>query len=154
MKTYTVLYAEDVPHYGSMEIEAENDAEAIAKAQAISEEDLGNTTIDPDHDNSVSKRIVHIEDANGNTIAADLSLDAYTLIHGDDKRRLSESAPQLAQALAEAIETLKRIAEITHYENGEPVTALESRGIEDIYADATGQLEDFDAILKTARGQA
>ena len=34
MKTYSVLYAEDVPHYGTAEIEAENDAEAIAKAKA------------------------------------------------------------------------------------------------------------------------
>src|SRR5690242_14793153 len=109
MKIYSVLYAEDVPHYGSMEIEAKNDAEAVAKAMAISEDDLGNTAIDPDHDNSVCKRIVHIEDAKGNTIAADLSLDAYTLIHGEEKRRLSESAPQLAQALGEAIATLKRI---------------------------------------------
>jgi phosphoribosylformylglycinamidine (FGAM) synthase PurS component len=151
MKTYSVLYAEDVPHYGSMEIAAENDAEAIAKAQAISEEDLGNTTIDPVHSNSVCKRIVHIEDPEGKHIAADIPLDGYTLIHGEDKRRLSESAPQLSQALAEAIEALKRIAEITHYENGEPVTALESREIETIYADAAGQLEDFEAILKTAR---
>jgi hypothetical protein len=151
MKTYSVLYAEDVPHYGSMEIEAENDAEAIAKAKAISEEDLGNTATDPDHCSTVCKRIVHIQDAEGNDIANDLSLDAYTLIHGEDKRRLSESAPQLAQALAEAIEALKRIAEIAHYENGEPVTALESREIETIYADAAGQLEDFEAILKTAR---
>jgi hypothetical protein len=153
MKTYTVLYAEDVPHYGTAEIEAANDAEAIAKASAISDEDLGNTTIDPDHCSSVCKRIVHIQDAEGNDVAHDISLDAYTLIHGEDKRLLSESAPQVAQALGEAIAALKRIAEITLYENGEPVTALESREIEDIYADATGQLEDFETVLKTARGQ-
>ncbi len=58
---------------------------------------------------------------------------------------------RLAHALAEATAALRRIADITHYENGEPVTALESRDIETIYADTAGQLEDFEAILKTAR---
>ena len=58
---------------------------------------------------------------------------------------------RLARALGEAIAALRRIADITHYENGEPVTALESRDIETIYADAAGQLEDFETTLKTAR---
>ncbi|MCL5670811.1 MAG: hypothetical protein M1423_05865 [Acidobacteria bacterium] len=47
MKTYTVLYAEDVPHYGTAEIEAENDAEAIARASTITDEDIGNTRLIP-----------------------------------------------------------------------------------------------------------
>lgn len=62
-----------------------------------------------------------------------------------------DPASRLAYGLAEAIAALRRIAEIAHYENGEPVTALESRQIETIYADAAGQLEDFETILKTAR---
>ena len=99
MKTYIVLYAEDVPHYGTAEIEAENDAEAIVKASAITDEDLGNTAIDPDHCSSVCKRIVHIQDEHGNDVAHDLSLDAYTLIHGEDKRRLCEAGPALLKAL-------------------------------------------------------
>ena len=99
MKTYTVLYAEDVPHYGTAEIEAENDAEAIAKASAISDEDLGNTANDPEFCSSVCKRIVYIQDADGNDIARDVSLDAYTLIHGEDKRRACEEAPALLKAL-------------------------------------------------------
>lgn len=99
MKTYSVLYAEDVPHYGSAEIEAENDADAIAKAKAISDEDLGNTTNDPDHCNSVCKRIVHIQDAEGNDVAHDISLDAYELIHGEDKRRLCDAAEAMFEAL-------------------------------------------------------
>ncbi len=33
MKTYTVLYAEDVPHYAAVEIEAVDTVDAIAKAQ-------------------------------------------------------------------------------------------------------------------------
>jgi len=99
MKTYTVLYAEDVPHYGTAEVEAGNDAEAIAKASAITDEDIGNTANDPDHCSTVCKRIVHIQDADGNDIARDLSLDAYTLIHGEDKRRICETAPALLKAL-------------------------------------------------------
>ena len=99
MKTYTVLYAEDVPHYGTAEVEAGNDAEAIAKASAITDEDLGNTANDPEHCSSVCKRIVHIQDADGNDVARDLSLDAYTLIHGEDKRRICEVGPALLKAL-------------------------------------------------------
>lgn len=99
MKTYTVLYAEDVPHYGSAEIEAENDAGAIAKASAIADEDLANTAIDPDRRGSVCKRIVHIQDDQGNDIVNDLSMDAFTLIYGEDKRRMWESGPALLKAL-------------------------------------------------------
>jgi hypothetical protein len=99
MKTYIVLYAEDVPHYGTAVIEAENDAGAIAKASAITDEDLGNITNDPDHCSTVCKRIVHIQDADGNHVARDLSLDAYTLIHGENKRRICEAAPALLKAL-------------------------------------------------------
>ena len=146
MKTYSVLYAEDVPHYGTAEIEAENDAEAIAKAKAGPFE-----TDDPDWNNTVCRRIVHIEGPAG-IIAEDVPLDTCTLIYGEDKRQRSESAPQLALALGQAIDALERIAEITHYENGEPVTALESHEIEAIYADAAGQLEDFKSILSRAGG--
>jgi len=153
MKIYEVLYAEDVPHYGTAQIEAENDAEAIAKAKAIDDENICAITVDAEHDNAVCKRIVYIQDSGGREIGCDLPLDNYTLVHGEDKRRLGESAPQLADTLAQAIAALERIAEITHYENGEPVTALESREIEAIYADAAGQLEDFKSILKNARGQ-
>jgi len=62
-----------------------------------------------------------------------------------------DPAQCLARALGDAVAALRRIAEITHYENGEPVTALESCEIETIYADAAGQLETFETILKTAR---
>jgi hypothetical protein len=34
MKTYTVIFAQDVPHYGSVEIEAKNDEAAIRRAKA------------------------------------------------------------------------------------------------------------------------
>jgi hypothetical protein len=38
MTTYTVLFAEDVPHYGFAEIEADDDQEAIEKARAYWDE--------------------------------------------------------------------------------------------------------------------
>jgi len=33
MKTYTILFAQDIPHYGSVEIEAKNDADALRRAK-------------------------------------------------------------------------------------------------------------------------
>ena len=62
-----------------------------------------------------------------------------------------DPALRLAVSLGEAIAALRRIAAIAHYENGEPVTALESCEIETIYAEAAGQLETFEAALTTAR---
>ena len=130
MKTYSVLYAEDVPHYGSMEIEAENDAEAIAKATAISEEELGNTTLDPDHCNSICKRIVHIEDPDGALIATDVPLDGYTLIHGQYKRQLCVAAETMLLALERTAKFFR-----DHVTEDHPLAA------------------EIDAVIATARGQ-
>ncbi len=154
MKTYTVLYAEDVPHYGSMEIEAKNDAQAIAKAKAISEEDLGNTTIDPDHDNSVCKRIVHIQDAAGNNVAHDVRLDGYNLeLITDEEINIRKHAKELLEALERAHALLDRISDTLHYEDGLPVTALEARDIEIIYGDAVTELAPIETLIRNARGQ-
>ena len=38
MKTYTVLYAEDVPHYALGEVEARGPKDAIAKARKLNTE--------------------------------------------------------------------------------------------------------------------
>lgn len=59
MKTYTVLFAEDVPHYGTVEIQAESDDAALEAAKAY---DISEVTLDPEWENSVSKRIVFIDD--------------------------------------------------------------------------------------------
>lgn len=72
-------------------------------------------------------------------------------MHYEAEKAEEDPAQLLAQGLSDALAALKRIAEITHYENGEPVTALESREIEEIYAEAAGQIETFEATLKTAR---
>jgi hypothetical protein len=102
MRTYSVLYAQDVPHYGTSEIEADNDDEAIEKAKAISDDDLTVLTLDPAWDSAVCTRIVHIEAPDGNLIAADVPLDAYTLIYGEDKRLLSDASDQMHLVRARA----------------------------------------------------
>ena len=96
MKTYSVLYAEDVPHYGTAEIEAENDAEAIAKAKAGTFE-----TDDPDWNNTICKRIVRIEDPEGKLIAVDVALDDYMLSRAACGQRLKiGAAEEMFDALA------------------------------------------------------
>jgi hypothetical protein len=74
-------------------------------------------------------------------------------MHYEAEKAEEDPAQLLGQALRDALAALKRIAEITHYENGEPVTALDSREIEDIYAEAVGQIETFETVLKTQRRQ-
>jgi hypothetical protein len=76
MKTYSVLFAEDVPHYGTAHLEAEDDAAALEAAKAYDISEIAN---DPEWENSVCRRIVHIEDAAGNTIFHDIPLDNYCL---------------------------------------------------------------------------
>ena len=50
MKTYTVLYAEDVPHYSVVDIEAVDTADAITKAHNC---DLTDVPTNPDFHNAV-----------------------------------------------------------------------------------------------------
>ena len=72
MKTYSVLFAQDVPHYGVAHIEANDDAAALEADKAY---DLSEVATDPEWENSVCKRIVYIEDQEGNTIINDVPLD-------------------------------------------------------------------------------
>jgi hypothetical protein len=99
MKTYTVLYAEDVPHYGQAEIEAA-DAEAAIEAARKLPLDGPLDLYDADFSNTVCKRIVHIEDADGNIVAEDLPVDNYVLHHADDDKRHKLDA---AEAMFEAL---------------------------------------------------
>ena len=76
MKTYTVTFAEDVPYYRTLEIDAENDEQAITKAKKYpANHDM--QFDDPDWNNPICQRIVHIEDDAGRTIANDIPLDNY-----------------------------------------------------------------------------
>ena len=74
MKTYTVLYAEDVPHYGTREFDAADDTLAIERARAITPGAMSNYTNDPDYNNTRCRRIVHIEGPDG-IIAEFIPLD-------------------------------------------------------------------------------
>ena len=82
MKTYSVLFAEDVPHYGTAHLEAEDDAAALEAARSY---DISEIATDPEWENSVCKRIVHIEDAAGHTIFHDIPLDHYALCFASER---------------------------------------------------------------------
>jgi hypothetical protein len=97
MKTYSVLFAEDIPHYGIAHIKAKNDADALKAAKAY---DLSEVAHDPEWGNSVCKRIVHIEDPKGKIVAEDVALDGFFLRDGGDKERLlCDAASDLLKAL-------------------------------------------------------
>jgi len=67
--------------------------------------------------------------------------------------RLLTKAPQLLKALEDGIHVVDRIGDTLHYEDGLPVTALESRDIEIIYGDAVAELARFETLIREARGQ-
>jgi hypothetical protein len=100
MKTYAILFAEDVPHYGFAEIEAEDDAAAI---EAAKDYDLSEVTTDPEWENSMCKRIVHIEGPDGKTIAADVALDDCFLRRGEKDRILCDAAADLLAAAKKVV---------------------------------------------------
>jgi hypothetical protein len=112
MKTYSVLFAEDVPHYGTAEIEAKDDAAALEAAKAY---DLSAVTLDPEWENSVCKRIVYINDPTGNTIFNDVPLDNYDLRYGgEEERRLSGAARDMLEALRLCEDVLSDLARLDH----------------------------------------
>jgi hypothetical protein len=98
MKTYTVIYAEDVPHYAHGEVEARGLKDAIAKARKLNTETF--TAYDPDWSSAVSRRIVSIEGPGGNIVAQDIPLDNYVLHNADTDKRLKLDA---AEAMFEAL---------------------------------------------------
>ena len=85
MKTYSVLYAADVPHYATFEVQADTAEAAILAAKAsINAGDV--VLADPDWDNTILERIVHIEDEAGKEVANDVALDNKTLLTGSAVR--------------------------------------------------------------------
>jgi len=154
MKTYTVLYAQDIPHYGSVELEAENDAEIVEAARGYWDATELDPADDPDWNSPVCKRIVEISDEAGRTIAHDLRLDSYHLeCVGDEDITIRKYARELLEALERAHLLLDRISDTLHYEDGLPVTALEARDIEIIYGDAITELAPIETLIRKARGQ-
>lgn len=136
MKTYTVLYAEDVPHYGTREIEAADDDLALARAADITSEAMSEYTNDPDHNNPRCRRIVYMEGPEG-IIAED--------IYFDQVDRLREFGPALAEALGDAIRAMNAVPSFdTGIQNPDhPKRTLSSYQL----------LPKLEAILRTARGQ-
>ncbi len=60
----------------------------------------------------------------------------------------------MLEALERAIDILDGIADTMLYEEGQPVTFLESREIEDIYNDAISELALVETLIRKARGEA
>jgi len=86
MRTYTVLFAQDIPHYGLVEIEADNDEAIVANAkaywQSVESDDEPWPLTEPDHDSPILTRIVQITDDQGREVATDISLDEnYRLVN-------------------------------------------------------------------------
>jgi len=100
MKTYTIIYAQDIPHYGCVELEAESDEKIVEAARAYWEATELDPVDDPDWSNPVSKRIVEITDEAGGTIAHDVRLDNYSLERGTDEEiAIRDAAPELLRQL-------------------------------------------------------
>jgi hypothetical protein len=112
MKTYTTLFAIDVPHYGCHDIEAEDDQAAIAAAEALHKAD-GVTYYDPSWEYATCARIVHIEDPDGKIIVNDKALDNHFLRSGGEADKL------LCDHAANLLYALKQIAETPLW--GEPI---------------------------------
>ena len=88
MKTYTVLYAADIPHYATFDVHAANTEEAIIAAK--SQIDTGDVLLeDPDWDGSILERIVHILDTNGLAVANDIPLDGYVLSNPNSDQEIA-----------------------------------------------------------------
>jgi hypothetical protein len=86
MPKYEVLFAQDVPHYGLVEIEARNDKAAVGKAKAhwrsIERGDEPWPLTEPGHDSAILARVVYITDEKGREVATDISLDkTYRLVN-------------------------------------------------------------------------
>jgi hypothetical protein len=151
MNTYTLLYAEDVPHYAHGEVKARGPKDAIARARKLDTDTF--TAYEPDWSNAVCRRIVNITDAKGKTIVEDIRLDDYSLEHGThDEIRIRDNANEILVAFERAFEIIAGIADKLLYEGGEPVTALEAREIEEIYNDVISELAPFETLIRNARG--
>jgi len=79
----TVTCAQDLPRYGSVDIQASDDATALTAAKAfwdrVQKGEENSPVYDADWCGTVCNRIVEITDADFNQVAADVPLDAYRL---------------------------------------------------------------------------
>jgi len=110
MKTYTVLFAQDVPHYGQVEINATGDKDALAKARLYWKRVQSDKEPWPlneaQHESAVLDRIVEItDDETGRQVAADIRLDTYhlTIAPTELSVRLIKNATPMHAALEKII---------------------------------------------------
>ena len=89
------------------------------------------------------KRIVTVHGSSAETAA-----NAAFIVHACNNHY------ELLAGLERALALLDGIADKLLYEEGQPVTALESREIADIYNDAISELAPFETLIRKARGQA
>lgn len=137
MPLFDILYAEDVPHYGTVEIEADSPDEAVRIAAT---RDYDDVVAEPDWWNTACRRIVSIQDEAGGTVAEDIALDDCFLRYGgeDDRRRCDAAEAMLAEL--EAV-----------------IPVLEDRlppPWEDDDADIAERLAAIRAVVARARGDA
>jgi hypothetical protein len=110
MKTYTVLFAQDVPHYGQVEIAATGDLEALAKArfhwERVQRDEEPWPLTEVQHDSAILARIVEITDETERQIGADIRLDTYHLAIAPTELsvKLIGGASQMHEALKEIID--------------------------------------------------
>lgn len=76
MKTFSVLVAHDVPHYGVIEVEADSADHALKILEDRPlDETMDEACNDPAYENSICARVVHIRDEHGNCSHEDTPLD-------------------------------------------------------------------------------
>ena len=111
MKTFTALFAVDVPHYGVEVIEAENREEALRIAESLSADDICD---EAEWSSAACSRLVSLEDdSSGEIVAEDVSLDEFFLHSGGDAAlRLCEAAAQMRDALFLASEQFDQLEKL------------------------------------------
>jgi hypothetical protein len=145
MRTYTALFAVDVPHYGTHQITADNPADAIAQAKKLDPADLCD---DPDWSNSACSRIVSIrDDIDGRTVAEGVALDGAFLRYGGEPARL------LCDAALELREALERmIARVDDIVNA--ICTGAGTELPEQFARLSEAAEDAEKIVLKAKGEA
>ena len=99
---------QDVPHYGSVELEALSDEHIVEAARVNWAATELDPVDDPDWNNPVCKRIVQITDEAGKEIAADVRCDDYNLEYiSDEQVTIREAAEAMLEAL-DAVDALIR----------------------------------------------
>lgn len=105
MKHYEILYAEDVPHYGCVLIEADSPDDAVRIARDY---DYAYLVNEPEWCSAACKRIVSIHDETGEIIAGDISLDECFLRCGGEPDELRcNAAEAMLETLHSALEWIE-----------------------------------------------